>query len=419
MRVVHLSTSDRNGGAARNTYRLHRAFVDAGVDSRLIVAEKSTDDPSVFEAFPGKLQTLRHRIRRRLEAWPLRFYPHRTPTLFSLNWAPNRAWRTVAAMRPDVVHLHWVNEGFVPIGHLRRLRAPLVWSLLDEWPMTGGCHYTGGCRRFVSVCGACPILRSKAPQDLSTRTFRAKQNAWRGLAFNLILFSQQSAALARDSKIFGSQSTNVIAPPVDTSVYRPASRPEARSRLGLDPEAFVVVFGATDLGEHRKGFDLARAAIGSLTPNSGSASMILCTFGTNPDAALASIGSVPVRHFGHLSDESSIARLIAAADATLVPSREDTGPLITIESLACGTPVVGFPVGVTADLVQHERNGFLAKPFDPASLAAGLHWASAHRGEPGPRAIAREAALREADVRAQVPRYLAIYANARQPAFHA
>jgi len=92
-----------------------------------------------------------------------------------------------------------------------------------------------------------------------------------------------------------------------------------------------------------------------------------------------------------------------------VPSREDAGPQVTVEALACGTPVVGFPVGVTADLVRHEANGWLASSFDPAGLAAGLRWALARRNDPALRTAARAAAVAAADVHAQVPEYLSLY----------
>jgi glycosyltransferase involved in cell wall biosynthesis len=413
MRIVHLSTSDQNGGAARYTYRLHRALVEAGVDSRLIVSQKSSNDPTVSEAFPPRGSTLRRRVRERLERLPLRFYPRRPPTEFSLNWAPNGAWRAVVAAKPDVVHLHWIQHGFFPFAHLRRLRTPLVWSLADYWPFTGGCHYSGDCRRFEHGCGACPQLGSHHPRDLSARLLRAKRRAWQGLPMHVICLSQDTMARARTSSLFASHPMTVLPLAVDTRIYRPIPAAEARRLLGLEADAFIVIFGAARVDDRRKGFDLAQAALASLTPAGTLEKIILCTFGDWPVGAPNQIGAVPVRHLGRLHDDLSIALAFSAADAALVPSREDTGPLILVEALACGTPVVGFPVGATADLVQHRQNGFLATPFEPSGLADGLRWAAGHRGEAAPRDAARETVVRLADTRAQVPRYLEIYAQAR------
>lgn len=413
MRVVHVSTSDLAGGAARGTYRLHRALVESGVDSRLIVSQKLSADPTVSEAFPQRFSTLRRLLRERLDRLPLACYPRRAPTDFSLNWARNGVWRAIVAARPDVVHLHWINHGFLPLAHLRKLRTPLVWSLYDLWPFTGGCHYSGACRSYERACGACPLLGSTQARDLSARILRAKRRAWSGLRPEIVCFSRQTEAQTRASSLFANLSLSVIPPPVDTRVYRPIPVADARRLLGLDPAAFVVMLGATQLGQPRKGADLALAALASLERTGPLAQLTLCTFGGSPPDAPDHAGAIPVKHLGPLHDDLTVALAYSAADAVLVPSREDTGPLVAVEALACGAPVIGFPIGLIADLVRHGHTGFLATPFEPAGLAAGVRWAAEHRGDPGVRTAARAVAVRLADARAQVPRYLEIYARAR------
>lgn len=408
MRIVHVSESDLHGGASRCGYRIHRALVEAGVDSHFLVGEKASADPTVAELFPRRGAILRRRWRERLEELPLWRYRHRRPAIFSTNWAPNSAARAIAAARPDVVHLHWINHGLLPRGDLGRLGAPLVWSLWDEWPFTGGCHYTGPCDRFTQACGACPVLGSTAARDLSAAVLAAKHRAWRGLTLELVAANRQLAAKARTSALFRNVPCNVVPQAIDPRVFRPLPRAQARSLLGLDPDAAIIVMGGDALAEPRKGFDLAAAALATdiLAPVG---STLLCLFGDPPPDLPVRLGSTPLRHLGRLRDELTVALLFSAADAALVPSREDTGPQVAVEALACGTPVVGFPVGVTADLVQHQRNGFLATPFDPAALATGLRWALEHRGDETIRAAARASVLEFCDVRTHVPRYLEIY----------
>jgi glycosyltransferase involved in cell wall biosynthesis len=412
MRIAHVSTSDLAGGAARNTYRIHRALLEAGADSQLFVSEKLSDDPTVIDTTPHRWASLRRLLRQRCDELPLKLHPQRVPD-FSLNWMPSGAWRMIAAARADIVHLHWINRGFLPLGALRRLGAPLVWSLLDHWPLTGGCHYSGDCLGFETACGRCPALRSSHAKDLSARRLRAKRAAWRGLSVDLVCFSQQSAEFASRSSLFGAQRRTVLPPPVDTRRFRPIPRAEARRLLELDEKAFVVAFGAVELDVPRKGFDLARAALAQFVPDAATAPVMLCTFGSRRTRIDGRIGVASVQHLGRLSDDLSVALLFSAADTALIPSREDTGPLLTVESLACGCPVVGFPVGTTADLVQHEVNGYLASAFDPAALAAGLHWAVRRGAAADVRQAARDTAVKQADATSQASRYLELYRCAR------
>jgi glycosyltransferase involved in cell wall biosynthesis len=256
------------------------------------------------------------------------------------------------------------------------------------------------------------VLGSSGAHDLSARVLKAKRRHWRGLRFELISPSRWLAERVRTSVLFATHPCTILPQATDTRVFRPVPMEQARTLLGLDPEALVVAFGAINFDTPRKGFALAQAAIASLQPAGRLERMVFCLFGNSSQRVPARIGQIPVRHLGRLEDELSVALVFSAADAALVPSLQDTGPQITAEALACGTPVIGFPVGVTADLVRHGVNGFLAPPFEAAGLAAGLQWAADHRGDPAVRAAAREAAVQQADIRLQLPRYLEIYDRA-------
>jgi len=147
MRVVHLSTTDVQGGAARGAYWLHRALADAGVDSQMLVGRKYSDDDSVH-SLSGFLAPMRERVRNALDHLPLRTYQKTEEAFWTVGWLPRRVKNAVAALKPDIVHLHWTGGGFMPIDALATLPYPLVWTLRDMWAFTGGCHYTAGCDRY-------------------------------------------------------------------------------------------------------------------------------------------------------------------------------------------------------------------------------------------------------------------------------
>ncbi len=96
-------------------------------------------------------------------------------------------------------------------------------------------------------------------------------------------------------------------------------------------------------------------------------------------------------------------RLLAAARCLLIPSlAEETSSLVAMEALACGTPVIAFPVGALPEIVEHERTGFLVR--DPAEIAAALR----RVGEIDPEACRRAASERFSD-RRMIDAYFARY----------
>ena len=147
MRILHLSTSDIRGGAARGTYWLHQALRDRGVDSLMLVGRKFSQDGSV-STVGGPLARVSERVRDAMDLLPLRRYDKTDESFWTVGWVPRRIRRVVESLRPDIIHLHWTGGGFLPISALRSLGRPLVWTLRDMWAFTGGCHYSAGCDRY-------------------------------------------------------------------------------------------------------------------------------------------------------------------------------------------------------------------------------------------------------------------------------
>ena len=161
MKVLMLSTSDIEGGAARASYRLHQGLQKAGVDSQILVRTQLSDDPSVIGT-NNKIQEQLAHLRTTLDNLPLQANRRRNRNLFSLQWFPDIVAPKVNQINPDIINLHWVNFGFVKIETLAKLNKPLVWTLHDMWAFTGGCHYNEECDRYTQSCGNCPQLKSKS-----------------------------------------------------------------------------------------------------------------------------------------------------------------------------------------------------------------------------------------------------------------
>lgn len=379
MKVLHLSTADANGGAARGAYWMHKALRQAGVDSWMLVAEKYTSDPTVIgpTGITGS-QKVFNGIRQTFEYWPLKSYKNKKPGAFSPAIYPSKIAAKVEAINPDIINLHWVAGGLLRPKDIRQLQGkrnrPIVWTLRDMWAFTGGCHYAGDCEAYQAACGKCPALGSDKANDLAYKGWQRKQAALQDLKITVAPLSQWLAECARKSSLFSHQTIQVIPNAVNAERYRPIDSAIARNLLNLPQDKKLILFGAlSPTADPRKGFNHLRSALKHLSIQPNCEELEAVIFGTDKPSRDLDI-QLPTTFLGRLHDDTMLALAYAAADVMVMPSIQDNFAKTTIEAMACGTPVVGFNGTGFKDCVVHQRNGYAATCFSAIDLADGIAW---------------------------------------------
>lgn len=379
MKVLHLSTADSNGGAARGAYWMHQALRQAGVDSWMLVAEKYTSDPTVIgpTGITGS-QKVFNGIRQTVEYWPLKRYKNKKARAFSPAIYPSKIVSQIEAINPDIINLHWVAGGLLRPPDLRQFQRqrqrPIVWTLRDMWAFTGGCHYAGDCGAYQTQCGSCPTLGSTETHDLAYKGWQRKQAAWQDLPLMVVPLSEWLADCARSSHLFAHQPIQVIANAVDAEKYRPIDQAIARNILGLPLDKKLILFGAlSPTADARKGFSYLRRALHHLAEQPETDRLEVVIFGTDEPAKDLDL-KLPATFLGRLNDDTTLALAYSAADVMVMPSVQDSFAKTTIEAMACGTPVVAFDATGAKDIVAHQQNGYAATCFDPVDLANGITW---------------------------------------------
>jgi glycosyltransferase involved in cell wall biosynthesis len=379
MRFLHFSTTDGGGGAAKAAYRLHSALRDNGHDSAIVVREKTTVDPDVHMASVNRFTARVDRMRCHLPF----IGEERARFTFNFDRASGvRLHATLESLahKPDVICLHWTS-GLLTTADVRRIHerfgCPIFLIVLDQAPVTGGCHYSFGCEGFKQQCGNCPLLQRPSRNDASRRGWENKRRHLANLPIALIAPTSWTEAKIRESSLFNSHRVECIPLPIDTTVFQPGDAAIARTRLGLPHDRPIIFFGSSYLHEPRKGMAYLREALQFLVNKHKfnnaftAASPLLLIAGRNPSEVLREL-PLESRWLGHLDDQRTLAQAYQAADLFVCPSIEDAGPMMIPEAMLCGTPVVAFNTGGAPDLIDHDRTGFLANHKCAVSLAAGI-----------------------------------------------
>lgn len=372
MRILQVSTSDREGGAARAAYRLHRALLESGIESRMRVNVKSSDDETVIGPHT-RTQKVVVKAKSVIAGHLNRLQSSLNPICHSSDWWRSRLDREINAAPHDVVHLHWVQGEFLPIEAIGRLRKPVVWTMHDSWVFCGSEHHPQGPDDRRAVEG---YLRGNRPPghaglDLDRWCWKRKFRCWRR-PLSLVAPSRWLANAARASALVGDWPIHVIPNALPTAIYRPWPQLVAREAFGLPKDAEIVLFGAIAARtDPNKGWDLLAPAIAELAGRRPA--MVPVVFGMTEPIEPPDLG-VPVRYVGRLHDDQALALLYNAADVMVVPSRLENLSQAATEAQSCGTPVVAFDAGGMPDAVVHHETGFLAAPYKSRDLARGLEW---------------------------------------------
>ena len=410
VRPLLVSFWDTLGGAARAAYRLHKEMQRQGIESSIFAGLKSSDDPSVRQAWLYQSARRRNTLVK-LDRFPRRFFHLKAPlTPWSTNLLPTLGAGVFNRDEYSLINLHWIGNGFVPIRVIGQIRKPIVWTLHDMWPFTGGCHHSAECPKYMTGCGACPQLASSRQNDLSRLIWRAKHHYWQSHKFAVVSPSRWLANRARQSALFHAQRVEIIPNGVNTQVYRPIPKQQARAQLGLAQETKLILFAAMNSTHDRaKGYNLLHPALHHLAQDYQLANLQLMVVGGDASRDEA-MPPIPIHHTGYVFDEDRLATIYAAADLFVLPSLVENLPNTVMEALACGTPSVAFDIGGIPDMIEHQRNGYLAKPFEVDDLAHGMAWVlqdDARRSQLADRA--RQKVEQEFTQELQAERYVALF----------
>jgi glycosyltransferase involved in cell wall biosynthesis len=413
MKIVHVSTEDITGGAARATYRLNTGLRRLGHDSSMYVVNRRSKDPHVtaFDASMDWNSRIRRRFRRERIARDFAQYSASRPPEFEI-FSDDRSEYGADLVKHlpscDVVNLHWIARfvDYEAFFSTVPKRTPVVWRIADMNPITGGCHYDEGCGKYLDGCGSCPQLGSDAANDLSRQVWERKREIFGGVEprrLHFVALNRWMASNLAQHPFLNRFPVTIIPNSLDTDVFAPRDRKFAREILGLPQDATIILFVAFVVQLGYKGFLPLTEALSGLK---GQDNLLLISVGTKP---MLNLG-IPHAHLGHITDDRILALTYNAADLFVIPSLHDNSPNTVLESMACGIPVVGFETGGVPDMVRDGVTGSLVPRNDVAALRGAIEDLLRNPSKREEMSVqSRRVAVAEHTPDRQAARYAALY----------
>lgn len=404
MKILHVVAGDLTGGAARGAYWLHLGLRDLGIDSKIITNSTVTfNDKNIISLSKNtKSGILISIIKRKINNLAVGLYRNRKKIIFNTGFDGLDFTKTREYQEADIVHLHWIN-GFVDIKHLSKISKPIVWTMRDMWPMTGGCHYTMGCERYKFGCGKCSQLSSSLEYDLSKIILNRKKKYFpKDIKF--VGISNWLSEKAKESYLLKDFDIVTIHNSINTKEFFPIEKQIAKTILGISTNTKIILAGAKNVNDFYKGFGKLLDAIQLLEKER----YCFCFFG-NFNAEIVDKLDIEYINFGYLHDNISLRLLYSAADVFVASSIMDAFGKTLVESMACGTPVVCFDATGPKDIVDHLINGYKASPFDSVDLAQGINWILTHSNYASLSQNAREKVSNCFDNKIVAKQYIGLY----------
>lgn len=407
--VLQLSTFHWEGGAGVAAARLHQALLNTGVDSHLMVSETSRPGPQTTAWADNPWKSKKAWGNFVLER--LSFLPFEKDKSVRFAFSPAAAGSDIAdhplVKQASIIHLHWINFGFLSLKSLEKLFTlgkPVVWTLHDMWTFTGGCHYNRGCDHYLSHCCYCPYLKKPGQYDIAFAQFEKKQALYQNTNLTLVSPSRWLDDLVQKAALTTGKPSLAIPNCIDTGLFKPGSRTDARNALGLPNDKKLLLFAGANTQDPRKGFTYFQEAMRD--PRLADTEVMILGKGKAEN-----FKDMPVKaHFlGKISDASQMVQAYHAADMLVAPSLEDNLPNTIMEAMACGIPAVGFDTGGIPEMIGHQENGFISVPKSASSLSEGIQWVLEHNADGAVSVKARQKVLQHYSEEVVAAQYSQLY----------
>ncbi len=363
IKVLHVVGGPLRYGASKGANILHKALLELNIQSKILndsphdKGEENFDKDVIFinDNFLKKIINI---IFLYLEKIIKLMYLNRPAETFTLGFFGFNITNTKEYKEADIIHLHWLNQGFISLSSLSKINKPVIWTMRDMWAFTGGNHYSMGFENYESS------YLSKLMQNFKRKNYNKN--------FQFVAVSNWLKNKAEKSFVLNKHDIKKIDNNIDLKDFSLINNNIAKQDLGISTKKQIILYGAQNPQSKRKGWDIFIESLKKLDKTK----YFLLIFGNFWSENTLDNIDIEYKTLGYINDKKTLNNVYCAADFFVASSIEDAWPKTFAEAMYCGTPVICFNNTSISEVVQHKINGYVVENFDPIQLKDGINWVS-------------------------------------------
>jgi len=354
--VTHINFTDLQGGAAEVMHNLLQFQRNAGIKCTVFSARPSRSDSNLLGFGNKNKANILLKILQKASAI-------RNRIMYDIGGVCDRLYyNQLTSSVPDIYHIHNIHGGWFSLALMPLLaeKAPVVWTLHDEWAITGHCVATLGCEGWRRGCGDCPHLDTMVSvwkDNTSDNWLKRKQIYARisDAGMTMVPVSKWLAHRVSESSIWQGQ-TVAIPNGIDTNIFYPSDKKEARKAIGLDLSSNIILCAAAGgTNNPFKNTELIFEILKYLQLNQKITVVLI----GNANKIYQDSKMINYVTLGHVNDRELMRKYYVASDLVFYPTKADTFGLIVAEAMACATPVMASAIGGICEIIEADYNGCL------------------------------------------------------------
>ncbi len=363
MNILHINATNR-GGAFNGMYRLHLALLKKGINSKVLVKELSSNQKlkEVYQynrkenhtSFFNRLSThIGFPVTSHQKSWNLLKNRKGEFEKISFPFSDYDITKSKEYIEADIINLHWTANYLDYNTFFKNCNKPIVLTLRDLFPIQGIFHYEEDLIHNKKIYG-----------PVNDKMYQIKKKALSKYRNSIYIVGISNWITNRsiNSEIHHFFNHSVIPNCINLENYKTLTKDEAKKHFNIDKKNIVLSFVSDGATNQRKGIDILTEALASINYSS---KIVVLTVGKGFPQKIPN--NVIHKHLGAL-DQHSLSFVYSASDAFIFPSKEEALGNVMLEAMACGTPVIGTPVGGLLDVIKPNFNGLFSKDLSAEGL---------------------------------------------------
>ncbi len=361
MKVLHIIGGSDQSGAFKGAYILHKTLINQNIKSK-ILSDCSFEEnirkelgivcinKNILKKLLNKLFVITEKL--------LKFLFLKSPrSSFTFGFLGTDITKSEHYKNADILHIHWLSQGFIQLKSISRINKPVIWTMRDMWPFTGGSHYSMDFQNFENG-------------RLSKIIQKFKKKIYNNNRIEFVAISDWLKKQAESSYILNDYKVRRIYNNINIQDFNFISKEEARLNLNIDTEKKIILYGAQNPQLNRKGWNILLETIHKLDKSK----YFLLIFGNFWSQKILDEIGIEYKSLGFIKDLKKLNLAYSCSDLFLFLSLQEAFGKTWAEALTCKIPVICFKDSCASEIIDHKKNGYIVDGINAENLKSGIEW---------------------------------------------